>query len=71
MDRPILTRAAALCQTHPLRAYDAIQLACALTRRDDDIVAEQVAPVFVSADVALLNIASSEGFVIENPSAYP
>jgi uncharacterized protein len=35
--RTIYTRAAILCRVHPLRAYDAVQLACALTRRDDDL----------------------------------
>jgi len=66
--RAILTRAAGLCPRHPLRAYDAIQLACALTRRDDEVVANQPAPIFVCADVNLLAVAQGEGFTIENPN---
>ena len=70
VDRLIFTRAATLCQAHSLRAYDAVQLACALTRRDDDIAVGQVAPVFVTADATLLGIAAAEGFSIENPNTY-
>ncbi len=44
IDRALLERAAMLSMTHPLRAYDAVQLACALTRRDDDLAAGEPAP---------------------------
>jgi uncharacterized protein len=71
VDRTLLTRAAALCRAHPLRAYDAVQLACALTRRDDDLAAGNPAPTFVCADIDLLAIAQAEGFSIENPNAHP
>ncbi len=69
--RPVLTRAAALCRTRPLRAYDAVQLACALTQRDDDLAAGNPTPTFVCADANLLAIAQAEGFTVENPNAYP
>ncbi len=71
LNRQILVRAASLCQTHPLRAYDAVQLACALTRRDDDLAAGEPAPIFVSADVNLLAVASTEGLTAENPNDHP
>jgi predicted nucleic acid-binding protein len=71
INRTILTRAAALCRIHPLRAYDAVQLACALTRRDDDMAAGQAPPIFVSADANLLAVARTEGFAVENPNDYP
>jgi hypothetical protein len=71
INRTLLTRAAALCRIHPLRAYDAVQLACALTQRDNDLSASRLAPIFVSADAILLSAAQAEGFVIENPNAYP
>ena len=58
-DRAIANRAVALCRKHPLRAYDAIQLASALTRRDDDLAAGLPAPIFVCADTTLLNAATS------------
>ena len=71
LNRTIITRAAALCRTHPLRAYDAVQLACALTKRDDDMAAGLPAPIFVCADVTLLNAAVNEGLAIENPNTHP
>jgi uncharacterized protein len=69
--RPVLLRAAALCRVHPLRAYDAVQLACALTRRDDVLAAGRPAAIFVCADTNLLAAAQAEGFIVENPTAYP
>ncbi len=71
IDPTLLTRAAALCRAHPLRAYDAVQLACALTRRDDDLATGNPAPTFVCADIGLLAIARAEGFTVENPNAHP
>lgn len=71
LNRTVLLRAAALCRTHPLRAYDAVQLACALTRRDDDLAAGNPAPIFVCADANLLAIAQAEGFTVENPNTHP
>ena len=54
---PSVERATSLVARHPLRAYDAIQLATALTVRD-------VAPVgeFLAFDQALCAAAASEGF---------
>lgn len=69
--RAVLTRAGVLCRVYPLRAYDAVQLASALTRRDDDLAAGRVPPIFVCADVTLLGVAASEGFAVENPNAHP
>lgn len=71
VNRAILTRAAALCRVHPLRAYDAVQLACALTKRDDDAAAGLPAPIFVCADADLLNVAAAERLAIENPNSHP
>lgn len=71
VDRAIISRAADLCRTHPLRAYDAIQLACALTRRDDDLAAGLPPPTFVCADTTLLAAAATEGLAIENPNSHP
>jgi predicted nucleic acid-binding protein len=65
------TRAANLCLTHPLRAYDAMQLACALTIRDRAIATGLAAPTFVGADATLLAVAATEGLPIENPNDHP
>lgn len=67
--RALLYRAAALCRTYPLRAYDAVQLASALTKRDDNLAAGLVAPTFVCADASLLAVAAAEGLAVENPNA--
>lgn len=66
----LYTRAGNLCLHHRLRAYDAVQLACALTTRDK-LAALGVAPVFVSADLMLLDIAAAEGLTIANPNTQP
>lgn len=60
-----------LCRNHQLRAYDAIQLACALAMRTKLIDSGLSAPIFVSADNKLLDIASIEGFKIDNPNDHP
>jgi uncharacterized protein len=63
-------KAGDLCRIHPLRAYDAVQLACALTARNQLTDSGQPAPIFVSADDKLLEIARAEGFAVENPNKY-
>jgi predicted nucleic acid-binding protein len=67
----LITQACTLVQAHPLRAYDAIHLACALTVQR--ILQQQAlpAPLFVAADDALLAAARAEGFVVENPLLHP
>jgi hypothetical protein len=37
VNRKISVGAANLCRVHPLRAHDAVQVACALTRRVDNL----------------------------------
>jgi predicted nucleic acid-binding protein len=64
------TYAADLCRLHQLRAYDAIQLACVLRLRDDALANQAPAPIFVCADINLINIATAEGFSAENPNNY-
>ena len=58
-----------------LRAYDAVQLACALAVHQDVFVAQSpdVEPpdfFFVSADNGLLAVADAVGFRSENPNTY-
>ena len=66
----IFDEAAELCRLHPLRAYDAVQLACALAVRKFAQENNVTEPIFVCADSNLLNIASKEGLNIENPNSY-
>ena len=67
----IYTYAGDLCRMHRLRAYDAVQLACALGVRNDSILNQAPEPIFVSADTGLLEIAITEGFSVEDPNSYP
>jgi uncharacterized protein len=59
-------RAAQLTQEHPLKAYDAIQLAVGLSV-GDALKTSGLALVFVTSDKTLLQAARAEGLVAENP----
>lgn len=59
-----------LCRSHSLRAYDSVQLACALNLRDEVFADQVTVPTFVCADNNLLSIASDEGLSVENPNNY-
>jgi uncharacterized protein len=64
---PVITQACALLQRHPLRAYDALHLACALAVREAITRQQLSVPVFVAADDTLLAAAAAEGFPVDNP----
>jgi hypothetical protein len=68
--RPLVTQAGQLVERHPLRAYDAVQLACALAVRRLLHQYHLPAPLFVAADEALLAAAHAEGFMVANPLAH-
>jgi uncharacterized protein len=71
--------AADLCGTHTLRGYDAIQLVCALTAREDIRLAAQNSqasvvfgdPIFLTEDARLHDAALAEGFTVDSPLAHP
>ena len=65
----IVEEAMALVLTHPLRAYDAVQLASALLLR---AASAQLRPLtFVSADSVLLRVTRQMGLATENPLDHP
>lgn len=64
----VITIANQLALVHPLRAYDAIHLASALLVRGDSLAQGFEAPIFLSADTALLIAAKREGFITDNPN---
>jgi len=68
---PIITQACALLQKYPLRAYDALHLACAMAVREAIERQQLSVPVFVAADDALLMAAAAEGFPVDNPLQHP
>ena len=77
----IVRRAADLCSFHSLRGMDALQLACALSLRDDvrtdrtlhsalaDVLFDD--PIFLTEDNKLPDAAIAEGFVIDTPINHP
>jgi predicted nucleic acid-binding protein len=68
---PVITQACALLPRHPLRAYDALHLACALAVREAIMRQQLSGPVFVAAGDALLAAAAAEGFPVDNPLQHP
>jgi predicted nucleic acid-binding protein len=59
-----------LTQQHPLRAYDAVQLATALLL-NRSLLADELPPlIFISADDVLCKAARAEGLPAENPNEH-
>jgi len=67
----LVAHAGVLVQRYPLRAYDAIHLACALLVQHQAQQHNVPLPRFVSADATLLTAARAEGFLVDNPLQYP
>ena len=59
-----------LLRYHPLRAYDSIQLASAISARESFMKFELPPPTFLTADDKLLMAARAEGFETDNPNFY-
>ena len=71
LDRRILIEAIQLFYHHPLRAYDAVQFATAITSNQTLIANSMPVLTFVCADRRLCNFAAIEGLVVENPNNHP
>jgi predicted nucleic acid-binding protein len=67
----VVQRAGTLLEQHPLRAYDAVQLATAIEANERLVATEMAGLLFVSADTRLLAAAVTEGMVTENPTTLP
>lgn len=71
IDHTVIDLAGQLVNQHPLRAYDAVQLAAALS------IQKQLAPptvtsfTFLTADTRLLAIAQTESLLADNPNTHP
>lgn len=63
--------ACSLVKTHELRAYDAIHFAAAVSLNNSQKEVGLPAITFVSADIELVEAATSEGLLVENPNNYP
>ncbi len=71
VEERVIYQAAVLVSRHPLRAYDAVQLASA--RVVSETIQRYGRPgiVFVSADARLCEVARQEGLDVANPNDYP
>lgn len=67
----LIDRAAALAEKHVLRAYDAVQLAAALTVNDGRLATGATPLTLISADDALNAAAVAEGLTVDNPNQHP
>ncbi len=70
LNQPIIQRAVDAIRRHPLRGYDAVQLACALALNDALAAAGEEPLIFVTADKILLASAKAEGLQIEDPNSH-
>ena len=71
LDINLVALARSLLDKHPLRAYDAVQLASALAA-NQALIRHKLPPlVFLSADDRLLQGAMVEGLAVDNPNIYP
>jgi predicted nucleic acid-binding protein len=67
----VIDMACDLLERHPLRAYDALQLATAL-RAQRFLDAERYSPLtFLSADDRLNGAATAEGLAVDDPTQHP
>jgi uncharacterized protein len=64
----IVSTAMDLAERHPLRGYDAVQLASAMALRSNLLPARRSALRFVSADVRLNAAAAAEDLLVEDPT---
>lgn len=67
----VVARACDLLTQHPLRAYDAIQLASALIANDALQNAGLNRATFLSADQRLLQATAAEGLSTDDPNLHP
>jgi uncharacterized protein len=67
----VVAQACALVQAHPLRAYDAVHLACALAAHQRLQQYGGLVLCFVAADATLLAAATAEGLEVDNPLSHP
>jgi hypothetical protein len=70
LDAALADTAGDLVAQHPLRAYDAVQLASALQIERDLVQAEMPTLIFLTADERLAEIARAEDLLTDNPNQH-
>ena len=71
LDAALARVAGELVVQHPMRAYDAVQLASALRIQSELAQAGVTTLIFVTADDRLRDIAQAEGLLTANPKDHP
>jgi predicted nucleic acid-binding protein len=71
LDDTIISLACALLERRPLRAYDAVHLATALSVNQWLVEASETGLTFLPADKRLNDAAAAEGLVVDNPNDHP
>jgi predicted nucleic acid-binding protein len=71
VEQEVIDAAGHMANDHPLRAYDAVQLASAWLANQKLMVAERAPLTFVCADDRLIQIAQAVGLLTENPNHHP
>jgi predicted nucleic acid-binding protein len=69
-DDSVIRLAVGLAQRHPLRGYDAVHLATAITLNHTLVASKLSLLTFISADDVLCKAAKKEGLPTENPNDY-
>jgi uncharacterized protein len=67
----VIHTACHLTKWHPLRGYDAVQLATALIANAARILSGLSPLIFLSADGRLCQAAQDEGLLVDNPNLHP
>lgn len=70
LDIRLVALARDLLDQHPLRAYDAVQLASALAANEALLQRDLPPLVFLSADERLLQAAAAQGLAVDNPNLH-
>jgi len=67
----VVHTARSMADQHPLRAYDAVQLASAWLANEKLVQARRPPLTFICADERLLAVAQAEGLRTDNPNHHP
>jgi predicted nucleic acid-binding protein len=67
----VIDAARRMANRHPLRAYDAVQLATAWLLNQDLLKTDRPPLTFICADDRLITVAQAEGLQTDNPNHHP
>jgi predicted nucleic acid-binding protein len=70
VEQMVIDTARQMTNRHPLRAYDAVQLATAWLLNEDLLRTDKSPLTFICADDHLIAVAQAEGLLADNPNHY-